>query len=94
MRTQDGPPALGDTLNDVLAVASEVFQRPVPATANFFDLGGDSVLAVEFMMRFEELRGIQPDMDALLTAPDLASFAHGLAGGDGAARPDAPASED
>jgi acyl carrier protein len=71
-------PTLDKPLNDVLAVAREVFNRPVEATANFFDLGGDSLLAVDFMVRLEELRGTQLDIDALLAADDFAGFAKTL----------------
>jgi acyl carrier protein len=62
-------------LNEVLAAATEVFGRPALATDSFFDLGGDSLLALDLTVRVKERLGTEPDLDELLTAETLADFA-------------------
>jgi acyl carrier protein len=64
-----------DLLETVLTTARTVFRKPVTPTDNFFDLGGDSLCAVEFGMLLEERLGVEMDMNALLAANDLADMA-------------------
>jgi acyl carrier protein len=69
-----------DLLETVLATARAVFRKPVTSTDNFFDLGGDSLCAVEFGMLLEERLGAEMDMNALLDADNLADMADVVAG--------------
>lgn len=62
-------------LDDVLKIAGEVFRRPVTAADGFFDLGGDSITAVEFAIRLEERFGIEPDIDVVFSADTMTAIA-------------------
>ena len=84
--TADRAPAPGaaaagraELLAAVLEVAGEVFGRPVTAADRFFDLGGDSVTAIDLAVRFEERFGIDLDIDELFSAAEIAGFADMLA---------------
>lgn len=73
----------GDKNNDsvlasVLAAAAEVFGRPVHPEDNFFDLGGDSITAVELVLRLTEELGLVADTADLVDAPDFGAFARDL----------------
>lgn len=48
---------------------------------DFFALGGDSLLAVQLMLRIAEEWGHDPGFGALFEAPDIASLARRIAGG-------------
>ncbi|MFB7377672.1 acyl carrier protein [Kitasatospora purpeofusca] len=72
----------------VLAVASQVVGRPVSAEESFFDVGGDSLLAVDLALQLEAATGAQIDFDFLLDgrtfgelADSLAQFGTGSAAG-------------
>lgn len=67
-------------LGEVLTAAATVFEHQVHSCDNFFDLGGDSVAAVELLAILGEALGAEPDADTLLFAPDLAAFALALTG--------------
>jgi acyl carrier protein len=67
-------------LTTVLEVVGEVFGRPVTAADGFFDLGGDSVTAIDLAVRFEERFGIDLDIDELFEAEVIAGFVDVLAG--------------
>ncbi|MEU7046987.1 non-ribosomal peptide synthetase/type I polyketide synthase [Streptomyces eurythermus] len=51
---------------------------PADVTANFFDLGGDSMLAVRMMARIRQATGRSLPVATLLTRPTLASLAEVL----------------
>ncbi|MFF8369939.1 amino acid adenylation domain-containing protein [Streptomyces lydicus] len=51
---------------------------PVGSTANFFDLGGDSMLAVRMMARIRQRTGRSLPVATLLTRPTVASLAEVL----------------
>jgi hypothetical protein len=62
-------------LGQVLTETAAVFGHPVRSCDNFFDLGGDSVAAVELLAKLAATLGAEPDADILISAPDLAAFA-------------------
>jgi acyl carrier protein len=62
-------------LSSVLTAAREVFGRQVLASDNFFDLGGDSISALELTVRLEELLGMEAELEQLLSSDDMAHFA-------------------
>jgi len=54
----------------------EIFDRPqIGMTANFFDLGGHSTLAVRMMARITRVFGKQLSLNALLESPTIAQLA-------------------
>lgn len=61
-------------LDRLLAVAGEVFGRTVTLEDRFFDLGGDSVVLVEFTMRLEEATGVRIDLGSLFEKDTLAQL--------------------
>ncbi|GLY04042.1 MULTISPECIES: acyl carrier protein [Actinoplanes] len=65
-------------LTQVLQAAGEVFGGPVTADDNFFDLGGDSVAAVEFATLLEDARGDEVDPELVMAARSLAALARSL----------------
>jgi acyl carrier protein len=76
MDTEENEPlSYGFILGQVLAVTAAVFGHPVRSSDNFFDLGGDSVAAVELLAKLEATLGAEPDADDLISASDLAAFA-------------------
>lgn len=66
-------------LGHVLDTASSVFNRTVSATDNFFDLGGDSVVAVDLVSRLADQLGYEPDINDLVWADDFGAFTRRLA---------------
>lgn len=72
--------ATQDTTARVVAIATEVFGRPARPTDSYFDLGGDSLLAVVFALRLEEGFGADVDPTTLLEGASLESIAATLAG--------------
>ena len=68
-----------DLLGVVMAVVSEVFERPVARTDNFFDLGGDSLCAVQLRKLLEERLGAELDMETLIDAEDMGALADAVA---------------
>lgn len=72
--------ALGEEiLRTVLAIASSVFDQEVTADDNFFDVGGDSVHAIEFGLRIKERLGVEIDPALLVSVADFVEFAAALA---------------
>ncbi|MDT0266595.1 acyl carrier protein [Streptomyces sp. DSM 44915] len=67
--------AAGTVLGHLLAAASEVFERPVGPADNFFDLGGDSVMAVELSLRLAERLPFEPDVLEIASSEDLGTLA-------------------
>jgi acyl carrier protein len=63
-----------ERLSLVLSLASDVIRRPVEATDNFFDLGGDSITAVEFSTRVEETLGTEVDIVLLFEADTFSEY--------------------
>jgi acyl carrier protein len=60
----------------VLALAARVLERAdVDPDADFFELGGDSLAAVELVDRLDEELGLIVDLADLFEAPNLGSFA-------------------
>ncbi len=55
--------------------------RPIGAHDNFFDLGGDSLLALRLFTRIERLTGHRLPLATLLAAPTVATLAPYLSGG-------------
>jgi len=65
-----------DTEDRLLALWREVLGlSSVQVEDRFFDLGGDSLLAVRLFTRIEEVFGVRLGADALLEAPDVARIA-------------------
>jgi hypothetical protein len=75
MLNENGEQAYYSVLGHVLTAAADVFGRPVRACDNFFDLGGDSVAAVDIVARLATALNVEPDADALISATDLGAFA-------------------
>jgi thioesterase domain-containing protein/acyl carrier protein len=70
-------------LADIWAESFESAGGPVDVTANFFDLGGDSMLAVRMMARIRQRTGRSLPVATLLARPTVASLAEVLRGGPG-----------
>jgi acyl carrier protein len=68
-----------DVLQDVLAAAATVFGREVTGDDNFFDLGGDSVVAVELAVAIEDRVGAEVDTRVVVDAANFAAIAERLA---------------
>jgi lysine 2,3-aminomutase len=73
------PMSLEETIKSILSIASDVFDRDIEDHDDFFSLGGDSVNAVEFADRLEELLGRELDLHRLWDAESLHDFAAELA---------------
>jgi acyl carrier protein len=67
-----------EVLSEVLAIAGEVFEQPVYAEDDFFSLGGDSVVAVEFALALEERLDRPVDMLVLTEVQTFAELARKL----------------
>lgn len=65
----------------LLTIASEVFGTEVSASANFFDLGGSSVSAVQLVIRLEEHLEAEIDIADLVSTHDFEEFAARLSEG-------------
>ncbi|MEV5890690.1 phosphopantetheine-binding protein [Nonomuraea fuscirosea] len=66
-------------LDVVLEVAGEVFGREVRAADDFYELGGDSICAVEIAAALQARIGRDVDAVDLLDATDFGDFAGRLA---------------
>lgn len=65
------------------AIWEEFFEtRPIGVTANFFDLGGDSLLAVRVMARIHEVFGCALPLSTLFAHPTIEQLAGALRDGD------------
>ncbi|MFD5541261.1 acyl carrier protein [Streptomyces sp. NPDC127079] len=58
----------------VLATASEISSTKVSAADNLFDLGGNSVVAVQLADQLEERLGKEVDIIDLLSAQNFEEF--------------------
>jgi acyl carrier protein len=67
-----------EMLRLVIDAASAIFERPVRPEDDFFGLGGDSVSAVELLVRLERDLGQEIDQAAILFADSFADMAHEL----------------
>ncbi|MEV5210944.1 phosphopantetheine-binding protein [Micromonospora sp. NPDC053740] len=63
-----------DCLAVVLTTATEVFGTKVSAADNFFDLGGNSLVAVQLTDQLEERLGKEVDIIDLLSAQNFEEF--------------------
>ncbi|MFF5563667.1 phosphopantetheine-binding protein [Streptomyces sp. NPDC012623] len=63
-----------DCLAVVLATASEIFGTEVGAADNFFDLGGNSLVAVQLTAQLEERLGREVDIIDLLSVQNFEEF--------------------
>jgi acyl carrier protein len=59
----------------VLDTAQSILGQPVLPSDNFFDLGGDSMQAVEMMSRLEGRFGAEFDPTSIIDADDMAALA-------------------
>jgi acyl carrier protein len=75
MDMENDQPPDDPILDSVLTAAAMVFGKPVRPCDSFFELGGDSIAAVELLVRIAAMLGREPDPDTLISAPDLAAFA-------------------
>ncbi|MFI0906885.1 phosphopantetheine-binding protein [Streptomyces sioyaensis] len=63
-----------ECLEVVLAAASEIFGTKVSAADNFFDLGGNSLVAVQLTAQLEEHLSKEVDNIDLLSAQNFEEF--------------------
>lgn len=64
-----------DVVRDVLGIADESAVTP---DSNFFEIGGDSLAAIEVVTRVEERLGTTTSVDAIYDAESLRAFAASL----------------
>lgn len=57
-----------------LTAVTQVFGSAVNADQPFFDLGGNSLDAIELVMRLRQLAGIDVNAFELVSAPSLSGF--------------------
>jgi thioesterase domain-containing protein/acyl carrier protein len=73
-------PPVNDIERRLIQIWEQSFQRsPIGVEETFFDLGGDSLLAVEIFIQIEEEFGERMAFDSLLEAPTIRSVARLLA---------------
>jgi acyl carrier protein len=71
------------TVDDVLAVFRRVLETPdITADSDFFDLGGDSLLATRILSAVAKATGLEPTFDDFLLSPTPVALAALIAGGD------------
>ncbi|WP_245945001.1 amino acid adenylation domain-containing protein [Pelagibacterium lacus] len=72
-----GRPPATPTERALATLYAELLGLPEPPSAegDFFNLGGDSLLAVTLMLRIEEMWGADPGLGALFERPDIAGLA-------------------
>jgi acyl carrier protein len=75
----DVPPSTELILGVILPTASKIFGRPVAKTDNFFDLGGDSLAALQLGDRLSEALKAELDIEILLDAEDMRGLAERVA---------------
>jgi acyl carrier protein len=69
-----------DQLSACLAAVREVFGADVDPDQGFFDLGGDSLDAIELTVRVRDLTGIRVNAFDMVNAESLAAFFHACTG--------------
>ena len=73
-----------DTERRLAAIWNDVLEFPnIPADANFFDLGGDSLAAVTLFLRVEEEFGLDLPLAALAQTPTISTLARRIDERDG-----------
>ena len=78
MRSNSDGAAAGDILSSLLNIAHEMFGRHVTGDDNFLTLGSDSISAIMFVMRLEDLIGADIDTEAFFGAANFAAAARTL----------------
>jgi acyl carrier protein len=91
--SDDAPLSKEKVLSIILPEASKVFGRPVTETDNFFDLGGDSLSALELGDRLSNALRAQLDIEVMLDAEDMNVLAERVARSLWSAGAGAPATE-
>jgi thioesterase domain-containing protein/acyl carrier protein len=72
----DGSTALDALERELIAVWEETFQRRgIAVTDDFFELGGDSLLAARIALAMERATGVRLSPNVLYAAPDVARLA-------------------
>jgi thioesterase domain-containing protein/acyl carrier protein len=71
-----GSSASPETIRDCWSKVLEV--ENVGSSDNFFDLGGDSILAVELLLELESSLGVHADLSVLFEHPTLTEFCRHL----------------
>jgi acyl carrier protein len=77
IRSQDSV-IVDEVLLRVLSTAQSILGQPVQPSDNFFDLGGDSMLAVEMMNTLEDHFGVELDPVSIIDAEDMTELAMSL----------------
>jgi acyl carrier protein len=75
--SQDGV-IVDEALPLVLDTARSILGQSVQPSDNFFDLGGDSMQAVEMMHTLEDLFDVEFDPTIIIDAEDMAALAASL----------------
>ncbi|MEV5606365.1 phosphopantetheine-binding protein [Streptomyces sp. NPDC052299] len=70
-----------EDLTVVINIASEIFDTQVSASDSFFNLGGNSLLAVQMATRLEESLRREVDILDLLAAENFKEFTETIDGG-------------
>jgi acyl carrier protein len=65
-------------LKEILDICAEILHRPARAEENFFELGGTSLEATDFVVKLETLLGRELDLVAFLEARDFRDIAKSL----------------
>jgi acyl carrier protein len=65
-------------LTAILGICTEVLRQPVTAEENFFELGGTSLEAADFVVKLETYLGREFDLVAFLEARDFRDFAENV----------------
>ncbi|MFD8753887.1 acyl carrier protein [Kitasatospora sp. NPDC059577] len=81
LTTPAGPnTGTGSTADDLVAVFRRVLEREdVTADSDFFDLGGDSLVATRVLSAVARTHGVELTFDDFLLAPTPARLAHRIA---------------
>jgi acyl carrier protein len=70
--------AAGEILPLVLDTAQDILGKPVQPSDNFFDLGGDSMQAVEMMNTLEDRLATEFDPTTIIDTEDMTELAMAL----------------
>jgi acyl carrier protein len=61
-------------VKECLAIASRIFEFEVKPEDAFYDIGGDSVHALELAMRVEKFTGVEVDAFEMVSATSLGPY--------------------
>ncbi|KXK62272.1 hypothetical protein AWW66_09015 [Micromonospora rosaria] len=64
---------------EILAVCAQVLGRHTAAEENFFEIGGDSMTAIDLFLRLEARLGVDLDVTVFFEARDFRELAARLA---------------